>query len=170
MNGSNNNHANILDLPNELLQIIFNKLNMIDVLYSLVDVNERFDQLLFDPLYIHNLNMTIKPLSDDTSLTHEILERICSKILPRVHREVTKISVEPNSMKRILHSVNYPRLDTLSLINFEEETLLHYITGMLFNFEEETLLHYITGMLFNFEEETLLHYITGMLFNFDRFN
>jgi hypothetical protein len=136
MNGSNNNHANILDLPNELLQIIFNKLNMIDVLYSLVDVNERFDQLLFDPLYIHNLDMTIKPLSDDTSLIHdEILERICSKILPRIHCEVNQISVEPNSMKRILHSVNYPRLDTASLINFEEEILLHYITGMLFNFD-----------------------------------
>ena len=108
----------------------------IDVLYSLVDVNERFDQLVFDPLYIHNLDMTIKSLSDDTSLIHdEILERICEKILPRIHDEVNKISVEPNSIKRILHAVNYPRLYTLSLINFEEEILLHYLTGMLFNFD-----------------------------------
>jgi hypothetical protein len=136
MNDSNNDHVNILDLPNELLQIIFNKLNMIDVLYSLVDVNERFDQLVFDPLYIHNLDMTIKSLSDDTSLIHdEILEKICEKILPRIHDEVNKISVEPNSMKRILHAVNYSRLYTLSLINFEEKILLHYLTGMLFNFD-----------------------------------
>ena len=59
MNISNNNHLNILDLPNEILFIIFNKLNMVDVLYSLVDVNQRFDQLVLDPLYIRNLDMTI---------------------------------------------------------------------------------------------------------------
>ncbi len=59
MNTSKNNHLNILDLPNEIFVIIFNKLNMVDVLYSFVDINERFNRLIFDPLYIRNLDMTI---------------------------------------------------------------------------------------------------------------
>jgi hypothetical protein len=33
---------------------------MIDVLYSLMDINERFDHLILDLLYIRNLGMTIK--------------------------------------------------------------------------------------------------------------
>ena len=44
-----NDNINILDLPDEMLLVIFNKLNMIDVLSSLVDVNERFNRLVFDP-------------------------------------------------------------------------------------------------------------------------
>jgi hypothetical protein len=44
-----NNRLSILDLPDEMLLTIFNKLNMVDVLYSLVDVNERFDRLVLDP-------------------------------------------------------------------------------------------------------------------------
>jgi hypothetical protein len=43
MDTSNDNQLNILDLPNEILLNIFNKLNTVDVLYSLVDVNKRFD-------------------------------------------------------------------------------------------------------------------------------
>ena len=39
MNMSNTNHLNILDFPNELLLIIIKQLNMVDVLYSLADVN-----------------------------------------------------------------------------------------------------------------------------------
>ncbi len=33
------NHLNILDMPDEILFLIFQKLNMVDVFYSLVDVN-----------------------------------------------------------------------------------------------------------------------------------
>jgi hypothetical protein len=40
MNGS---LANILDLPDELLLIIFTKLKNVDTLYSLMGVHERLD-------------------------------------------------------------------------------------------------------------------------------
>jgi hypothetical protein len=56
----NNNNINILDLPDEILQFIFNKLNIVDILYSLVDVNQRFDRLALDPLYIQHLDSVIK--------------------------------------------------------------------------------------------------------------
>lgn len=61
------NHINILDLPDEILLIIFNKLNTIDALYSLVDVNDRFNRLVFNALHILNLdttNMVIKSYYD----------------------------------------------------------------------------------------------------------
>ena len=67
MNTSNNNHANILDLPDEILLIIFQKVEMIDVLSSVANVNSRFFQLAIDPLYVHDLNMTIKPLQGQIS-------------------------------------------------------------------------------------------------------
>ncbi len=47
-----NNCLNILDLPDEILLIICSKMNIVDVLYSLVDVNQRFDRLVLDPLTI----------------------------------------------------------------------------------------------------------------------
>jgi hypothetical protein len=68
MNNLNNNHFNILDFPDEILFIIFEKLNMVDVLYSLVDVNRRFDRLVLDSLYIRDRDvtaiMTINSLHD----------------------------------------------------------------------------------------------------------
>ena len=47
----NNNEINMLDLPDEMLLSIFNKLNNIDILYSRVDVNQRFDRLVLDSHY-----------------------------------------------------------------------------------------------------------------------
>src|SRR5437660_1072240 len=82
MDTSHNNCLNILDLPNEILLTIFNKLNRVNVLYSLVDVNERFDRLILNPFYIHNLDLIIKSLSDGIcSIDNEILDKICEKIL-----------------------------------------------------------------------------------------
>ncbi len=138
MNISNNNHLNILDFPNEILFIIFNKLNMVDVLYSLVDVTQRFDQLVLDSFYIRNLNMTsmtMKSFYDRTySIDNQVLDRICKNILPRIYRQVNELIVEQYSMERILHTINYPQLYSLTLMDFPEEVLLDYLTSKLFNF------------------------------------
>ncbi|CAF3672013.1 unnamed protein product [Rotaria sp. Silwood1] len=136
MEASTNNFINILDLPNEILLTIIKKLNMVDVLYSLVDINERLNQLVFDPFYIHNLDMTMKSSSDDTSsISDQVLNRICKNILPRIHHHVNKLTVEPHSLKHILFNGNiYPQLFSLSFINFQEEMLYQYLTGILFKF------------------------------------
>ncbi|CAF3228767.1 unnamed protein product [Rotaria sp. Silwood2] len=105
---------------------------MVDVLYSLVDANERFNHLILDSLYIHNLNMvnmTIKSYYDRIfSIDKHVLDRICKKILPRMYHQVNELIVEQYSMKRILHTVNYPQLYSLSLINFQAKRLLKYLT------------------------------------------
>jgi len=135
MNISNKKHLNIVDFPNEILLIIFSKLNMVDVLYSLVDVTQRFDQLILDPLYIHNLDMTsmmMKSYYDRIySIENKVLDRICKNILPRIHHHVNELIVEQHTIERVLHTINYPQLYSLSLKNFPPEVLLKYLTGKL---------------------------------------
>ncbi len=137
MNTSNNNHINIQDFPNEILFIIFNKLNMVDVLYSLADVNERFNRLVLNPLYIRDLDMTImimKSFSDRIfSIDNQVLDRICEKILPRIHHQVHRLTIESCTIERLL-TVDYPQLYSLTLIDFEDEILLQYLAGILLNF------------------------------------
>ncbi|CAF1457214.1 unnamed protein product [Rotaria sordida] len=124
----NNSYINILDLPDEMLRIIFNKLNMVDMLYSLVDVNQRFDRLAFDSLYIDHLDLVIK--QDDihnSSIDTHILDRICSKILPRINNKVTKFTLEPLSMECVFGTVHYPQLHSLSFINFQPNILSQHL-------------------------------------------
>jgi hypothetical protein len=135
MDISSNNNLNILDLPDEILLIIFNKLSSIDALFSLVDVNERFDRLVLNSLHIRNLdttNMVIKSYYDRTfSIENNVLSRICEKILPRINHQLNALITEQNSVKHML-TVNYPQLNSLSLVNFQKEILFQYLTGALF--------------------------------------
>jgi hypothetical protein len=132
MDTFNKNNLNILDLPDEVLLIIFKKLITIDALYSLVNVNKRFDRLVLNALHIRNLdttNMVIKSYYDRTfSISNNILSEICQKILPRIHHQLNELIVDQNSMEHIL-TVNYPQLDSLSLVNFPNEILFQYLKG-----------------------------------------
>ncbi|CAF1120106.1 unnamed protein product [Rotaria sordida] len=105
---------------------------MVDVLYSLVDINERFNRLIFNPLYIYNLDMTIITTKlifrHSLSIDNQILDRICENVLPRIRHHVNKLTLEPNSMERVLYSFNYSQLYSLSLVDFQEEMLLQYLT------------------------------------------
>jgi len=83
---------NILDLPDEILLIICSKMNIVDVLYSLVDVNQRFDRLVLDPLTIRNIDMTIRTFESVYdqifSIDDKVLSRICDKILCRIYDQI----------------------------------------------------------------------------------
>jgi hypothetical protein len=123
MNISNKNHdLNLLNLPNEILIIIFNKLNMVDIFYSLVNVNQRFNQIIFDPFYIRALNltsMTMKSFFNRTiSIENNILDKICSNILPGICHYVNELIIEQNLMERIFDTFNFPQLYSLSLNDF----------------------------------------------------
>ena len=136
MDHSNNHYCNLLDVPDEILFMTIKKLKMVDVFYSLVNVNRRFDRLALDPLYIHDLDMTdtmaINSMNDQTcSINTEDLSRICQQVLPRIHHEVHRLTLEEYSMKEILLPGNYPQLYSLSLLNFTEETLHQTLTGIV---------------------------------------
>ncbi|CAF3294041.1 unnamed protein product [Rotaria sp. Silwood2] len=104
---------------------------MVDVLYSFVNVTQRFDQLILNPLYIHSLDMTsmtMKSYLDRIySIHNQLLDRICQNILPRIHHQVNELIVEQHSMEHVVHTINYPQLYSLSLIDFQEEILLNYL-------------------------------------------
>ncbi len=122
---------NILNLPDEMLYAILNKLSMVNVFYSLVDVNERFDRLALDSLYIHHLNFMGKPLVKcyPSSTDDQVLDQICRKILPRICNNVYKLTVGRLSLERVLGIADYPQLYSLSLVHFPVKTLLSQLSG-----------------------------------------
>ncbi|UJR13284.1 hypothetical protein I4U23_000303 [Adineta vaga] len=76
--------------------------------------------------------MTIDSFYNQTSLIdRKVLSKICSNILPRIHDQVHKLTVEQYSMKRILRAANYPQLYSLSLINFEKNVLYQHLKDNL---------------------------------------
>ncbi|CAF3059601.1 unnamed protein product [Rotaria sp. Silwood2] len=124
MNVSNSDCLNILDLPNEILFFIFEKLNMVDVLYSFVGITQRFSQLVLDPFYIRKLNLTsmkMKSCFDQIyPINNKILDKICTNILPQICDQINELILEQYSMERILHTINYPQLYSLKFMNFPE--------------------------------------------------
>jgi hypothetical protein len=86
MNKSNDVQHNILDLPDEILFIILKKLKSIDAFYSLFDINQRFNRLALDSLYIRHLDMTTVTNMNSlynqiSSIDPQLLSRICQKNL-----------------------------------------------------------------------------------------
>ena len=41
----------LMNLPDEMIMLIFNKLDNVDVLYSLMNVNGRLDRILHDEMF-----------------------------------------------------------------------------------------------------------------------
>ncbi|CAF4046683.1 unnamed protein product [Rotaria sp. Silwood1] len=106
---------------------------MVDVLYSLVSVNQRFDRLVLDPFNIHHLDLRIKSLIEHNfSVGNQVLDRICGEILPRINNKINKLTLDQHSMESILRPIVYPQLYSLTLVNLQSDTLLPYLTGILF--------------------------------------
>ncbi|CAF3713535.1 unnamed protein product [Rotaria socialis] len=121
------------DLPDEIIFIIFKKLNKLDVLYSFINVNTRFNNIVHDPTFTSGLTLFnylsydyIYPLSD------LILERFCLQILPKIARQIKWLDLEPLSMKRIFLSANYPNLFRLGIYYIKKQAALNLFTGKIF--------------------------------------
>jgi len=82
-------NIHLLDLPNEVLFIILRKLNNIDVLYSLLDINNgRLDIVAQDKIFTNILNFVD---IDNISL----IDRFCIYILPRIRHNLKYFILEP---------------------------------------------------------------------------
>ncbi len=96
----NRSSVHLLDLPNEMLFNILNKLDNVDVLYSLLGINnERLDSITRQKTFSNIL----------------ILHQLFITLLV--------------SMERILLATHYPNLTELQLFNFQRDSSLHYFTG-----------------------------------------
>ncbi|CAF1486971.1 unnamed protein product [Rotaria sp. Silwood1] len=109
------------DLPDEILMMILKKLHSCDVLYSLIGVNKRLDTIVQDSFVTAYLTLTVSPYGF-LNFTDPILDRFCSKILPKIHHKIGWINVESSSMERFLRSKNYPNLYSLGLCHLASET------------------------------------------------
>ncbi|CAF1620641.1 unnamed protein product [Adineta ricciae] len=108
---------------------------MLDIFSSLVNVDRRFHRLAIDPHYVRHFDLTdtmiIRSLCNrPSSIDTQFLPRFSGQILPRIHHHIHQLTVEQSSIKSFL-TVNYPQLDSLSLVNFEEEILYQYFTDDL---------------------------------------
>ncbi|CAF3654362.1 unnamed protein product [Rotaria socialis] len=118
----NRSNIHLLDLPNEILLIILRKLNNIDVLYSLVDINNGpLDILAQGKMFTNTLNFTY---TDDISL----IDRYCINILPRINHNIKCFILEPVLLERILLAAVYPNLTEFKLFNFEQQIVSKYFT------------------------------------------
>ncbi|CAF1360538.1 unnamed protein product [Rotaria sordida] len=99
-----NSFVNIVDLSNEMLFYIFKKLNNFDVLYSMVGVNEKLDNVACDRTFTQSIDLTsISSNEKDDSKTNAILDRFCLHILPRIHDNIECLTVDACFLKRILY-------------------------------------------------------------------
>jgi hypothetical protein len=115
-----NSFVSIVDLPNEMLFNIFNKLNHFDVLYSLVGSNKKLDNIACDRTFTQSINLqSISSSEKDESKTSAILDRLCFDILPRIHNTVECLTVDACFLERILHGNNYFNLHRITLINVD---------------------------------------------------
>lgn len=79
----------LTDLPNEILLLILNKLTNIEVLYSLINVNRRFDSIASDSVFTENLTLMTRSSNDViNSLDNSMLNYFCTGILPKIHSKI----------------------------------------------------------------------------------
>ncbi|CAF1480244.1 unnamed protein product [Rotaria sp. Silwood1] len=93
----------LIDLPVEILMIIFKKLNNDEVLYSLKDINMRLDQIIGDPIFTNEISLIkYNSLADLTSALPDIvLNRFYFQILPKICHKIKCFTLETLSIERI---------------------------------------------------------------------
>ncbi|CAF3929800.1 unnamed protein product [Rotaria sordida] len=124
---------NLLDLPNEILFNILKKLNNMDVLYSLLDINnQRLHIIAQDKIFTNILNfVSILSTNDNSSISNQKLNRFCFEILPQIHHNVKCLILELVSIERILLAGEYPNLTQLKIFNFNKEIMSRYFKALL---------------------------------------
>ena len=125
----------LADLPDEVLLIIFMKLNSAELLYSLVDVNKRLNRILHDSVFTSRLTLMTR-LQDNsiTPFSDSLLRRFCVEILPEIHCKIKWLDLESSSMERILLSTTYPNLYRLGLYDLEMGRATLLFSRKLVNF------------------------------------
>lgn len=121
------------DLPDEILIIILKKLANMEVLYSLLNVNRRLDNIAHDSVLTNYLTLLLSTSDGFVYSLHDsILDRFCLHILPKIHEKIKWLYLESLSMERILRATNYPNLYGISIYNIQAEAVIDLITGKIF--------------------------------------
>ena len=144
---------NLLDLPNEILLIIIEYISVIDVLYSLVGITERLDQLVLDPISVRTLKLTCLRLELLPERIYALDERafatLCRTVLPRIRHPINQLIVDQFAIDDVFRAREYPQLHSLSLLDLDESYALDLIQG------KATLVHFLA------REELSRHFLAG---------
>ncbi|CAF1661111.1 unnamed protein product, partial [Adineta ricciae] len=127
----NRSNIKLPDLPTEILFIILKRLDNMDVLYSLFDVDtHRLNTVVQHKVFTTALNFVLLTSTDDIlPVTDLILDRFCMSILPKIDHNITSLIIESQSMERILRAADYPNLTKLKIYNFLDKIAACYFTG-----------------------------------------
>ncbi len=127
----NESTITLVDLPNEILLIILKNLNNMDVLYSLLGVdNQRLDMIVLDKTFTKSLNFVLTTTTNDLlPISGSILDRFCMNILPKIDSNVKSLILDSGSMERILLAADFPNLNELKLYNVNDKIISRYFTG-----------------------------------------
>lgn len=117
----NNRAVDLLDLPDELLLIIFNELGSADVVYSLLNSTQRLDQIARSIDYTKAINFS--------EIDSDKIDRFCVELLPQIHDRIQIMTLESSSIQRILSAAQFPYLNSITLVGFSPDVLLHYFTS-----------------------------------------
>lgn len=134
MNAGASHRLTLHDLPTELLLLIIKPLRMVEVLYSLVGVTHRLDQLLLSPTYTGVLDLTCPPPEDARPTrrylsNRTMLTRICRNVLQHIHHHVTHLTLEPKAVRHVLCRWPFPQLRSLALKNVDRDLLIDIRPG-----------------------------------------
>ncbi|CAF1313478.1 unnamed protein product [Rotaria sp. Silwood1] len=119
-----------------MLLTILMKLNNVDVLYSVIGVNKKLDQLARDITFTRSIDL-VKILSNkkSKSKTKSILDRFCFDIIPRIQHNIESLTLDRLSIGRVLCIGNYLKLWKLTLVNLPLKMACH-----IFN-DESSFIH-----------------------------
>ncbi|CAF1386681.1 unnamed protein product [Rotaria sordida] len=121
-------NISMMDLPDEMILAIWNKLSKIDVLYSFVGVHQRFDRLVLDKTYTQSIELINSNAKHKHSMIISILDHFYSYILPQIHKFVESLTLESISMERVLSVGTYHHLRKLTIIKIDQEFALCHFT------------------------------------------
>ena len=131
-----NSSIGLNDLPDEILLHIFRKLNNIDLLYSLQNLNQRLNRIIHDSIFSTRLAFLqwLPHKYINLISSQMMLNRFCSEILPDIHENIKCLDLESSSMKDVLGAANYPNLHGLGLWNINEDSARSLFTGKMNDF------------------------------------
>jgi hypothetical protein len=113
-----------------MLLAIYNKLDNMDVLYSLIGVNGKLDRLARDITFTQSVDLvTISSSEDNDSRNKLILDRFCFDILPRIQHNIQCLTLDALSIDSVFRIGNYPKLHNLTLVNLQFEVASRIFNG-----------------------------------------
>lgn len=112
-------------LPDELVLVILKQLNNIDVLYSLMGLDQHLDEIIRDPCFTSVVNL-MKSNNINSDQNETFLVRFCSDILPKIHHLIKRLQLDLTMMERILLAADYPNLSHLDIFIPHEDPVLNF--------------------------------------------